>query len=132
MSRVAVIFDDCNAIRLLRWIVMLAGAAWILLGVVDLVVAKEVSKRKAIPHVQVKYDPEVLNDYEKRFGSSKIGARYLEKVKNPTLVDTTVGKAAAVKPQPFEFPVLPTEVGGHPYKPKMHWGRQKTLSELIR
>lgn len=115
--------------RVLQVIVFGATVVWLLLGLVELAAAKSKYQNKPLNN-QVQYDPEVLQDYQQRFGKTDIGDRYLKKHgTKPKMVGTTVGKTTV--DQVLEIPVLPKKVGDFPYKHKFKWGKQPTLTELL-
>ena len=98
--------------QFLRIIVFGATALWLLLGLVDWASAKGRYNNKPVQQ-QVEYDPEVLKDYQQRFGKSKIGEKYLKSHHGtPKMVGTKVGDNKSTVDQILEMPVLPKTVGG--------------------
>jgi hypothetical protein len=106
---------------------------WLLLGVVDWASAKSKYRNKPPEQIRVQYDPEVLREYQQRFGKTEVGERYLKKqgTNIPKIVGTRVGSPTSAVDQILEMPILPQTVGGFPYRHKFKWGKQKTLTELL-
>ncbi len=128
--------------QILRTIVFGTTFIYLLLGLVDWVSAKpkEVYRSKPIPQSQIQIDPSVLQEHQKRFGTTSSVVAPPSRTKRPQktnpqpqgpkIVETGVGPMTPVD-QIMEKPVLPTRVGDYPYQYKYTWGKQKTLKEML-
>jgi hypothetical protein len=114
---------------------------YLLLGMGDWTYAKprEIHRSRPINPAQVQIDPNVLQEHQKRFGTTSVVTPPPPKRSQratpqsqgrPKAVETGVGPMTPVD-QLLELPVLPSRVGDYPYQHKYAWGKQKTLKEMM-